>query len=278
MSYTLSRETQVTIIRALVEGCSIRSVERMTEVHRDTIMRLMVRIGEGCERLQDRMMRDLDCEAIEIDEVWGYVAKKQRNVNADLGDVPSEVGDAWTFVAIDADTKLVPAFLTGKRTAACAQAFIADLSKRLRNRVQISSDGLALYPESIEQAFGCAVDYAQIVKSYTEEPGTSGRYSPARVKSTEKFVIAGTPDVDRVSTSYVERHNLSTRMTNRRMTRLTNAFSKKLANHKAMMALTFANYNLCRTHRTLRMTPAMAANVTDHIWTVAELVDAAVAA
>lgn len=278
MSYELSREKQVTVIRALVEGCSIRSVERMTEVHRDTIMRLMVRIGEGCERLQDRIMRDLTCEAIEVDEIWGYVAKKQRNVKVGREGDPLEVGDAWTFVAIDADTKLIPSFRTGKRTAAHAQAFIADLSKRLRNRIQLSSDGLSLYPESVEQAFGCAVDYAQIIKTYDEEPSTKGRYSPARVTSVERFPIVGTPDELRISTSYVERSNLSTRMTNRRMTRLTNAFSKKLVNHKAMMALTFANYNLCRMHRTLRMTPAMAANVADHQWTVAELVDAAVGA
>jgi IS1 family transposase len=276
MSYNLSREKQVTIIRALVEGVSIRSVERMTEVHRDTIMRLMVRIGEGCERLQDTMMRDLDCVAIEVDEIWGYVAKKQRNVTDK--DDRTVTGDAWTFVAIDADTKLIPSFRTGKRNGETARAFIDDLSKRLRNRVQISSDGLALYPESVEQAFGCAVDYAQIVKTYSEEPGAAGRYSPAKVTSSEKFPIMGNPDEDRISTSYVERSNLSTRMTNRRMTRLTNAFSKKIENHKAMMALTFANYNLCRVHRTLRVTPAMAANVTDHVWTVAELVDAAVAA
>ena len=278
MSYELSREKQVTIIRALVEGTSIRSVERMTECHRDTIMRLMVRIGEGCERLQDRMMRGIDSQAIEIDEIWGYVGKKQRNVDVFQGDDPSRLGDAWTFVAIDADTKLIPSFRTGKRDAVTAQAFIDDLAMRLRNRIQLSSDGLKLYPATVEQAFGCAVDYAQIVKEYSEDSGVPGRYSPAKVTKVERTTVTGTPDVARISTSYVERSNLSTRMTNRRMTRLTNAFSKKIENHKAMMALTFANYNLCRMHRTLRMTPAMAANVTDHQWTVAELVDAAVSA
>ena len=277
MSYELSREKQVTIIRALVEGTSIRSVERMTDVHRDTIMRLMVRIGEGCERLQDRMMRGIDSQAIEIDEIWGYVGKKQRNVDVFQGDDPSRLGDAWTFVAIDADTKLIPSFRTGKRDAATAQAFIDDLAMRLRNRIQLSSDGLKLYPATVEQAFGCAVDYAQIVKEYSEDAGVPGRYSPAKVTKVERTTVTGTPDEARISTSYVERSNLSTRMTNRRMTRLTNAFSKKIENHKAM-ALTFANYNLCRMHRTLRMTPAMAANVTDHQWTVAELVDAAVGA
>lgn len=272
----LTREKQVTIIRALVEGTSFRSVERMTGVHRDTIMRLMVQIGEGCERLQDRMMKNLGCAAIEVDEIWGFVACKQRNLKERHD--PSRCGDTWTFVAIDADTKLVPSFITGKRDAETAQMFTDDLASRLRNRVQLSSDGLALYVDTVEQAFGADVDYAQIVKSYEAEPVGAGRYSPPRVTSVEKTAIQGSPDMDRVSTSYVERGNLSIRMTNRRMTRLTNAFSKKLENHKAMMALTFANYNLCRVHRTLRVTPAMEAGVADHVWTVAELVDAALAA
>ena len=273
---TLTREKQVTIIRALVEGVSIRSVERMVGVHRDTIMRLMVRIGEGCERLQDRIMKNLDCTAIEVDEIWGFVGKKQRQVTD--ADDPSRVGDVWTFVAIAADTKLVPSFITGKRDAETAQMFTDDLASRLRNRVQISSDGLALYVDTVEQAFGADVDYAQIVKSYEAEPAGSGRYSPPRVTSVEKTSIQGNPDMDRVSTSYVERGNLSIRMCNRRMTRLTNAFSKKHENHVAAMALHFANYNLCRVHRTLRVTPAMEAGIADHVWTVAELVEEALAA
>jgi IS1 family transposase len=276
MSYNLPREKQVTIIRALVEGVSIRSVERMTGVHRDTIMRLMVRIGEGCERLQSAMMRDLDTEAIEVDEIWGFVEKKQRHVTA--SDDPSRCGDVWTFVAIDADTKLIPAFRTGKRDLPTAVAFMTDLSERVRNRIQISSDGLRAYVDATEQAFGTAVDYCQIIKTYETEPVGAGRYSPPRVKSVERVAVAGDPSMSRASTSYVERSNLSIRMSNRRMTRLTNAFSKKIENHRAAMALHFANYNLCRVHGSLRMTPAMAAGVTTSVWTVAELVDAAVAA
>jgi len=272
----LPRATQVAIIRALVEGVSIRSVERMTGVHRDTIMRLMVRVGEGCERLQDRIMRDLDCTAIEVDEIWGFVAKKERHMTET--DDPARVGDQWTFVAIDADTKVIPCFKTGKRDAETAQAFTDDLASRLRNRVQISSDGLAVYIDTIERSFGADVDYAQIVKSYEAEAAGPGRYSPPRVTSVEKTKIAGSPDIDRVSTSYVERSNLTVRMSNRRMTRLTNAFSKKVENHKAAMALHFANYNLCRVHGSLRCTPAMEAGVADHVWTVEELIDAAVGA
>jgi IS1 family transposase len=272
MANVLPRDKQITIIKAIVEGVSIRSNERMTDVHRDTIMRLMVKVGQACELLQDRMMRDLTCEAIEIDEIWGFVAKKQKNVHHD--DNTLAVGDQWTFVAIDADTKLIPCFRTGKRSLANAKAFLADLATRVTNRVQISSDALGSYLESVEAAFGDDVDYAQIVKTYEEEPAGSGRYSPPRVISIEKTPFIGEPVEERVSTSYVERSNLTIRMSNRRMTRLTNAFSKKLENHKAAMALHFANYNLCRVHRTLRTTPAMAAGITDHVWTVAELVDA----
>jgi len=273
MANALPRDKQIQIIKAIVEGVSIRSIERMTDVHRDTIMRLMVRVGEACERLQDSMMTDLPCEAVEIDEIWGYVAKKQKNVTSD--DDALEVGDQWTFVAIDADTKLIPCFQTGKRDKTNARAFVADLASRLRNRVQLSSDALAAYPESVMEAFGDAVDYAQIVKSYEEEPSGAGRYSPPRVTKVEKIPVIGEPVAEFVSTSYVERQNLTIRMSNRRMTRLTLSFSKKLANHKAAMALHFANYNLCRVHRTLRVTPAMAAGVTDHVWTIAELIDRA---
>ena len=272
MANVLPRSKQIQIIKALVEGVSIRSIERMTDVHRDTIMRLMVKIGQACEALHDRMMRGLDSSRIEVDEIWGYVAKKQRNVT-DADDRPN-VGDMWTFVAIDADTKIIASFKTGKRDSATTKEFIQDLGARLRNRIQLSSDGLALYVDPIEDEFGCEVDYGQIVKAFETEPAGAGRYSPPEVTSVTKTVIIGTPVIGRISTSYVERQNLTIRMSNRRMTRLTNAFSKKSENHKAAMALHFASYNLCRVHRTLRVTPAMAAGITDHVWDIEELVDA----
>jgi IS1 family transposase len=279
MANVLPRDKQITIIGAIVEGVSIRSIERMTDVHRDTIMRLMVKVGQACEVLHNKLMCELPCEAIEIDEIWGFVAKKQRNVDP-LKDDASQVGDAWTFVAIDADTKLIPAFRTGKRDAESTRLFIQDLASRLTNRVQISSDAFALYAREIDATFDSAVDYATVVKTYENDPvgtGNNGKYSPGRVTAIEKTAKIGSPDLESTSTSYVERSNLTIRMSNRRMTRLTNAFSKKLENHKAAMALHFANYNLCRVHRTLRVTPAMAAGVTDHVWTVAELVDRACA-
>lgn len=276
MAYNLSRDKKLTVLRALVEGVSIRSIERMSDVHRDTIMRLMVRVGNGSEHLLDGMMRNLSTETVEVDEIWGYVGKKQRHLTE--GDDPMRLGDQWTFVAIDADTKLIPCFLTGKRDLATAQAFIDDLASRLRNRIQLSSDGLRAYLDAVETTFGAAVDYAQVIKEYESEAAGPGRYSPPRVKTIEKNVITGEPDKAKISTSYVERSNLTIRMSNRRMTRLTNAFSKKIENHKAAMALHFANYNLCRVHRTLRVTPAMAAEVTDHVWSMGELLDAAEAA
>ncbi len=275
MSNVLPRAKKVAVISALVEGVSIRSIERMTGVHRDTIMRLMVKVGQACEVLLDRIMVDLPCTEIEVDEIWGYVAKKQKNVT--LEDNRNEVGDCWTFVALDPETKLIPVFRTGKRNAVNTRLFVEDLARRLRNRVQITSDAFPLYAEAIDNAFECAVDYAQVVKSYEAEDAGSGRYSPPRVSEVTKTEVIGAPDLELASTSHVERSNLSIRMSNRRMTRLTNAFSKKLENHKAAMALHFASYNLCRVHRSLRVTPAMAAGITDHVWTVEELLDAAAA-
>jgi IS1 family transposase len=185
----------------------------------------------------------------------------------------NELGDQWVFVALDADSKLIPSFLVGKRTASNAVAFIDDLSQRLNNRVQLSSDSLTAYPDAIELAFGSEVDYGQVVKAYEAEPIGPGRYSPPHVISAERTVIAGNPDVKKISTSYIERQNLTMRMQMRRFTRLTNAFSKKLENLKAAVALHFAHYNFVRIHQTLRVTPAMAAGITDHLWTVKDLID-----
>lgn len=269
----LGMDKQTAVLSALVEGNSIRSTERMTGVHRDTIMRLLVRVGAACEELMDQKMRNLWCKHLQLDEIWCYVGKKQRHVRE--SDDISTVGDFWTWVAIDSDTKLIPSYKVGKRDLATAQAFIDDISCRLINRVQISSDGLRLYVESIEEAFGADVDYAQIVKSYEAEPIGPGRYSPPKVVSVEKTYITGNPDLDKASTSFVERQNLTMRMSMRRFSRLTNAFSKKLENLKAAAALHFAHYNFVRVHRTLKVTPCMEAGITNRIWNLWEIVEMA---
>ena len=276
MANILPMEKKIAVISALAEGQSIRSTERMFGIHRDTIMRLGVRVGQGCERLLDSMMRNLSCEKIQVDEIWGYVGAHQRFVRDDN----PEHGDAWTFIAIDADTKLVPSFLVGKRDGATAQAFTNDLASRLRNRVQLSSDGLNVYVDAIERAFGTNVDYGQIVKSFEQgEPlPANRRYSPPKVISVERSVMKGEPAWEHISTSYIEKQNLTVRMHCRRMTRLTNAFSKKLDNFKAAIALHFGYYNLVKRHGTIRMTPALKAGVVNKLWSTADLVEAALSA
>src|SRR5580704_16680442 len=257
---------RVQIINCLVEGNSIRSTERMTDTHRDTIMRLLVEVGSGCAKLMDEEMRDLPCRRIQVDEIWAYVGKKQAHLQP--GDNRARLGDMWTFVALDPDTKLIPAYRVGKRTATNAVAFIGDLSERLANRVQLSSDALSTYVEAVERAFGADVDYGQEVKFYEAEPIGPGRYSPPRVVRSERTVINGNPDVGHISTSLIERQNLTMRMSMRRFPRLTNGFSKKVQNMKAAVSLHFAHYNFVRIHRTLRVTPAMAAGVSDRLWSL----------
>ncbi|MGH9345310.1 MAG: hypothetical protein ACRD19_16310 [Terriglobia bacterium] len=268
-------DQQVRIIAALTEGCSIRSTERLLAVHRDSIMRLGVRVGEGCARLHDRMMRDIQCNLIELDEQWDFIAKKQRHVQADDRE---ECGDVWLFVALAATQKAVLSYIVGKRTAENTEALATDLRARIVNRPQITSDGYAPYIGAVESAFGWNVDFAMLTKKYVSDsglPDAAHRYSPGHVTGVDRTVIRGIPDSEKISTSYVERFNLSSRMQMRRCTRLTNGFSKKLQNHRAAVALWIAFYNLCRVHESLRCTPAMALGVTDHIWTIAELVEAA---
>jgi IS1 family transposase len=267
----LKDEKKEAIITGLVEGVSIRSLERMSGVHRDTIMRLMVKTGNNCENIMDTRMNKLTCKNIEIDELWTYVGKKQRHVTMD--DNPYEVGDFWTFVAVDSDTKLIPCYKVGKRDLFTAKEFIADLSSRLDNRIQLSSDKLKAYVEAVECGFGGDVDYGQIVKSYEAEPIGAGRYSPPKVIYTTKQFIVGSPDPRKICTSHVERLNLSIRMQNRRFTRLTNAFSKKLENLKAAVSLYFTYYNFVRIHNSLRITPAMAAGVTNKVWNISDLLN-----
>jgi IS1 family transposase len=265
----LARRTQ--IINCLVEGNSIRSTERMMDTHRDTIMRLLVEVGSGCAKLMDEQMRDLPCRRIQVDEIWAYVGKKQAHLTRE--DDRSRLGDMWTFVALDPDTKLIPTYRVGKRTRGNAVAFMGDLSERLANRVQLSSDALSTYVDAVERAFGADVDYGQEVKFYEAEPIGPGRYSPPKVSSRERLVIAGDPDQAHISTSLVERQNLTMRMSMRRFTRLTNAFSKKVENLHAAVALHFAHYNFVRLHRSLNVTPAMQAGVSKHLWSLGELVE-----
>src|SRR5258708_1047250 len=257
MANVLSFDKQVTIIGSVDEGSSIRDLERMTGVHRDTIMRLGVKVGQGCAKVQDAIMRDLTCTHLQMDEIWGYIGKKQRHVAP--SDDPS-MGDAWTFCAIDSATKLVPAFKVGKRDAATANAFLADLAPRLRNRVQLSTDGLAAYVEAVELPFGADVDYAKIIKTYQDDQSKTPerRYSAARIVTMEKRAVQGDPDMKAANTSYVERLNATTRQHMRRLTRLTHAFSKKLENFEAAGSLHFAYYNLVKKPATPPCTPPMA--------------------
>jgi IS1 family transposase len=274
MANILPIDKKIQVIAALAEGASIRSIERMTGIHRDTVMRLGVKVGQGCTALMDRKMRNLSCNRLEMDEIWGFVGKKERHV------MPTDAigtGSVWTFCAIDAETKLVPAFKVGDRDAATADAFMQDVASRMRNRLQISTDGLNSYIDAIERAFGSDVDYGQIVKTYGgPDTGNNRRYSPAEFVSCEKKRIKGAPDHSLISTSYVERLNATTRHHMRRLTRLTLAFSKKLENFEAAVGLHFAYYNFVKRHGTLRCTPAMAAGVTSTSWSVGDLVEAAV--
>ncbi len=272
MANVLNTDKQIGVISALTEGSSIRSIERMTGVHRDTIMRLGVKVGEGCARLMDSKMRGLPCTRLELDEIWGFVGKKEKNVRLDER---APVGNVWTFCAIDADTKLVPAFKVGDRGIATAKAFVQDVASRMRTRVQISTDGLRAYVEAVESAFGSEVDYAQIIKTYGhEEVSDNRRYSAPEFVSSEKKVVIGNPDQRLISTSYVERLNATTRLHMRRLTRLTLAFSKKRENFEAAVALHFAYYNFVKRHNTLRCTPAMAAGVERDFWSVGQLLEA----
>ncbi len=265
----LSQEKQTQIIAALIEGNSLRATARMCDVAFNTVLNLLPKIGRACADYQDRTLRNLKSKRIQCDECWSFVYSKAKNVPADKRG-QFGYGDVWTWVAIDADTKLVPSFMVGNRDARSAKMFIDDLAGRLSSRAQVTTDGLKVYLEAIEGAFGCEVDYAMLVKLY-ESSQEETRYSPAVCISAEAKVIQGRPDMRHVSTSYVERQNLSMRMGMRRFTRLTNGFSKKVENHAYMVALYYMHYNFCRIHQTLRVTPAMEAGVADHVWSIAEI-------
>jgi len=264
-------ETAAKALSMMLEGMSIRAISRLTSLHKNTILALLETAGERCQTMMDARMRSLPCRRIQCDEIWTFVQKKRRNVRS--GDSP-EVGDQWIYVAIDADTKLIPCFRVGKRVRPDTWAFLWDLYQRLANRVQLTTDGLNHYTVAVPECFGTEVDFAQLTKmfgDYGQFDTSEARYSPPRISGVISKVRTGNPDPEHISTSFVERSNLNLRMHLRRFTRLTNAYSKKLANLKAAVTLYFAWYNFCRVHQTLRVTPAMEAGLTDHAWSLAEL-------
>jgi IS1 family transposase len=268
----LDRKSQAKVIRCLVEGCSIRATVRMTGVAKNTIVKLLLEIGPACERYQDTAFRNLTCKRIQCDEIWSFCYAKSKNVTPEIAKKIAGAGDAWTWVALDPDTKLIPSWLVGGRDAETARHFMDDLAGRLANRVQLTTDGHRAYLTAVEAAFGSEVDYAMLIKIYGADTASDTRYSPAECVGCEQQGISGRPDPSHISTSHVERQNLSMRMHMRRFTRLTNAFSKKLENHAAMLATYFFYYNFCRVHTTLRVTPCMEAGVTDRVWSVDEMV------
>jgi IS1 family transposase len=268
----LPREKQVEAISALCEGVSVRATERLTGVNRGTILSLGVRVGDGCAVLHDATMRGLHVSRIELDEAWSFVAKKQRHLKPTDS---ADLGDQYAFLALAGAGKAIISWRVGKRNGENCRAFLADLRARVLGAPEISSDGFPAYPDAVERAFGIECTFGTIEKHYAVETAVEAarRYSPAAVVSVTMTDVVGSPS--RISTSYIERQNLTLRTQQRRFTRLTNAFSKKLENHVAAVALYVAHYNFCRVHETLRVTPGMQLGVTEHIWTIGELVDAA---
>lgn len=264
-------ERATAIIGMLVEGVSVRSIERLTGVHRDTILRLLVLAGEHCERLLDHRIKDVPVKDVQCDEIWGFVGCKEKNKI----DSPPTSGDAYCFVAIERQNKLILSWHLGRRTARDTMRFTEKLEQATQGNFQISTDGFSAYIDAIHTCLGTRVDFAQLVKVYNEPEDKEHRYSPARVVRAIPTVIWGNPDDQRICTSHVERQNLTMRMQIRRLTRLTNAFSKKWENLKAALALHFAWYNFCRIHKSLRVTPAMEAGLTNHIRTIEELLGGA---
>lgn len=267
----LTKEQRIRVIGALVEGNSIRSTVRMTGVAKNTIVKLLADVGNACREYQDKTLRKLTCKRIQCDEIWQSCYAKAKNVPADKQG-QFGYGDVWTWVALDADTKLAACWMLGKRDSGSACAFIQDLAERLANRVQLTTDGHKVYLNAVESAFGSEIDYAILVKIYGNDSSNDTKYSPGECIDCQPIPITGRPDPKHISTSFVERQNLTMRMSMRRFTRLTNGFSKKVENHAHAVALHFMYYNFCRIHQTLRVTPAMAAGVSDKLWDVADIV------
>jgi len=270
----LNNKDQAQILRCLVEGNSLRSTSRITGRSKNTITKLLVEAGRACLEYQDKVLVNLPCTRLECDEIWSFCYAKAKNVPEDKKG-QFGYGDVWTWTAICADTKLVPTWAIGNRDAETGHYFMQDLASRLKNKVQLTTDGHKTYFESVEKAFGNDVDYAMLIKLYggVEDNKTEKRYSPAVCTGAEKRAITGEPNPDLISTSYVERHNLTMRMSNRRFTRLTNAFSKKVDNLMHSISLHYMYYNFCRIHASLRVTPAMETGVTNHVWTLEEVAE-----
>lgn len=273
----LTTEQRAQILGLMVEGMAIRAISRQTGASKNTIVKLLRDAGEACSEYQDRAMRELPCKRLQLDEIWSFVGAKEKNVPYERKGLG--IGDVWTWTAIDEETKLVPSWFVGNRDLDHARAFVMDLRGRLGNRVQITSDGHKPYIQAVESAFGDDVDFAMLQKIYaapSRSPESHRRYSPSPCVGAKRQAIIGKPDMSKVSTSHAERMNLNIRMGLRRFTRLTNAFSKKMENHCHALAIYFMHYNFCRIHQTLRVTPAMAAGVSDKLWEmtdVAKMVD-----
>jgi IS1 family transposase len=267
----LPSEKRAQALQMMAEGISLRSMTRLTGISRTTLIKLLEDAGQAFSEYQDRVLVNLPCKRIQVDEAWAFCYAKQKNVPTAKA-APEGAGDIWTWVGLDADTKLVASFHVGGRDSEAAGTFIDDLAPRFASRIQLTSDGHRPYLEAIEGAFGAGIDYAMLVKLYGPAPEGQRRYSPAECVGSRKIPVAGNPDPKHVSTSYIERQNLNIRMGNRRMTRLTNAFSKKAENHSHMMAIYFMHYNFVRIHQTLKITPAMAAGVTPMLWEMSDMV------
>jgi IS1 family transposase len=271
----LDIETRAQIIGALVEGNSIRAVSRMVDVSRNTINKLLLELGAVCSEYMNKHLVNLTCERVQCDEIWSFIAAKQRNVTPRLVAENPHAGDVWTWVAMDADTKLICTWMVGNRDSHTARVFVKDLKSRLANRVQLTTDGLKHYFHAVAEYFDDEVDYAMLIKIYggtVDESGANVKYSPAQCLGCEKKPRIGRPDPEHISTSYIERQNLTMRMQMRRFTRLTNAHSKKIENHIASIAIHYMHYNFVRIHSTLRVTPAMAAGISDHVWEIQEII------
>jgi len=267
----LSRERRAQIVACLIEGNSLRATARLAGACFNSVLKFVPQIGAACAAYQDRVFRNLKCQRVQCDEIWSFNYCKAKNLLTAKA-APESAGDVWTWTAIDADTKLVPCWYVGNRDAAAAHRFMQDLSSRMAHRIQLTTDGLNFYLPAVGGAFGTDVDYAMLVKIYGEPERLEARYSPAQCLGAKKAAVTREPEMEHVSTSFSERHNLTIRMGNRRFTRLTNAFSKKVENHRHAVALTMMHYNFCRIHKTLRVTPAMEAGLADHVWGLEEVV------